>query len=109
MAGIQAGFTYYVQAAAESHLGPDYVECVVSESLLADDPPCTVNTALYLFTSFQYISCCLVFSVARPFRKPIYSNPAFLVSVILLIAYQTYMTLIPDHWSSDLFALVPLP
>ena len=109
MAGIQATFTFYVQDSAEARLGPSYIKCVPAATLLDDDPPCSANTVLYLFTSIQYITTCLVFSVSKPFRKHIWTNPAFLFSVIIISAYQVFLILSPDTYSADLFALVPLP
>jgi len=111
MAAIQGAFTFYVQDSfvTEARLGPSYIKCVPAATLVADDPPCSANTVLYLFTSIQYITTCLVFSVSKPFRKHIWTNPAFLFSVIILSSYQAFLTLSPDAYSADLFALVPLP
>lgn len=35
---------------------------------------CYENTTLFLFSSFQYLSGSVVFSVGKPFRKPLYTN-----------------------------------
>ena len=35
---------------------------------------CYENTTLFLFSIFQYISGSVVFSVGKPFRKPLYTN-----------------------------------
>ena len=70
---------------------PEYIECKASTETDEDDPPCSADTMLYLFSSMQYLICCLTFSISKPFRKPVTSNPLYLVSVILIAAWQTYV------------------
>jgi hypothetical protein len=57
----------------------------------------------------QYITCCLCFSISKPFRKPIWTNPLYLGSVVFMLIYQNYLILGYDDWSYDLFGLVELP
>ena len=94
----------------QEKLGDDvYQKCVSSEELEDDDPPCSDNSVLYLFTCMQYITCCLCFSISKPFRKPIWTNPLYLGSVIFMVVYQSYLILGYDSWNYDIFALVELP
>jgi len=51
----------------------------------------------------------LTFSIAKPFRKPIWKNPLFFVSVYLMLAYQTFLLFHCDETSKSLFALMDLP
>ena len=74
-----------------------------------DDPPCSDNSVLYLFTCMQYITCCLCFSISKPFRKPIWTNPLYLGSVVFMVVYQSYLIVGYDSWNYDLFDLVELP
>ena len=89
-----------------SDLGPEVVVCITEDDLELDDPPCTLNTVLYLFTIMQYITCCLVFSISKPFRKPVYTNPLYLSAVTLMGVYGIYMILYLDDWSAETFQLL---
>jgi cation-transporting ATPase 13A2 len=64
---------------------------------------------LFIYTSLQNIITCLCFSISKPFRKPVWSNPLYLTSVILLLAYNVYLVFHFDPWSQDFFTLVELP
>tara|TARA_B110000285_G_C14868801_1_gene488162 strand:- start:66 stop:560 length:495 start_codon:yes stop_codon:yes gene_type:complete len=86
-----------------------YIKCVESEDFDLDDPPCSTKTLLYLLTTMQYITCCLVFSISKPFRKPVYTNPLYLVSVSLMAAYGFYLIFYVDSWSGSLLGLTQLP
>jgi len=71
----------------EEKLGDSFVKCTIAKNVVDDDPPCSSNTALYVFSIQQYLICCLTYSIAKPFRKPIYKNPLFSVSVIVMVSY----------------------
>lgn len=57
----------------------------------------------------QYIVCCLCFSIAKPFRKPIWTNPLFLVSVIAMAVFQLYLILYQDKFDAELWGLTAIP
>lgn len=96
-------------ADVEARMGAGYVVCVPAERVVDDDPPCSDNTVMYLFTCMQYSMCCLCLSIGKPFRKPFYSNPFYLVSIVLMTAYQTYVIAYQDSWDTSTFALLALP
>ena len=52
------------------------------------------NSALFLVSSFQYITVAAVFSVGPPFRQPIYTNPMLLTSLTVLTCMSMYLSLI---------------
>ena len=107
---IQLIFQLYMSFTLEDDLGAsNYIECVESTDFDLDDPPCSTNTLLYLLTTMQYITCCLVFSISKPFRKPVYTNPLYLVSVSLMAAYGFYLIFYVDSWSEDYLGLTQLP
>lgn len=108
-AAIQLFFQYYGYSQLKKDIGDDYVKCVQAEDLGGTDPPCSPNTFLFDLTSMQYVMCCLCFSISKPFRKPIWTNPLFLISVICLIVFQAYFILSVDEWTATLFGLVDLP
>lgn len=107
-AAIQFAFQFYCYDTVKARLGDDFTKCVLSDDLDLDDPPCSQNTVIYLISCQQYIITCLCFSIAKPFRKPIWSNPLFLVSVIIMLFYQTYLIIYIDDTSADIFGLLPM-
>ena len=109
-AAIQLVFQLYMFFTLEDDLGPkSYIVCVESKDFDESDPPCSANTLLYLLTTMQYITCCLVFSISKPFRKPVYTNPLYLISVSAMAAYGIYLIVNVDSWSASLFGLTQLP
>lgn len=108
-AAIQMAFQFYVYSTVKEKLGDDFVKCVSSKTVEDDDPPCSQNSVLYLISCQQYIITCLCFSIAKPFRKPIWSNPLFLVSLLIMLAYQTYLLIHLDDTSARIFALLDFP
>lgn len=107
---IQLAFQLYLWNTTRDRLGEEnYIVCISSEELEEDDPPCSDNSVIYLFTCMQYITCCLCFSISKPFRKPIWTNPLYLCSVIFMLTYQIYLILGYDTFNYDLFDLVELP
>ena len=52
----------------------------------------------------QYIAVVVAFSVGKPFRKPMYTNLPFTITVILLTLLSYYVMLTPDSFTrEDLF------
>lgn len=62
-----------------------------------DDVLCFENTALFLFTIFQYISIALVFSVGPPYRKPMVQNSWYTTTALILTLLSIYFTLMPHE------------
>ena len=90
-------------------MGSEYVTCEVSESAVDEDPPCSMNTMLFVFSVMQYLICCLCLSIGKPFRRPFYTNPFFLVSVTVMVVYQMYIIAYQDSWTMSTFAILELP
>ncbi|WFD03856.1 hypothetical protein MOBT1_002552 [Malassezia obtusa] len=67
------------------------------------------NSALFLVSSFQYITVAAVFSVGPPFRKPIYTNPMLLVSLTALGLLSTFFLFVQSGFFFDLLGLVQFP
>jgi cation-transporting ATPase 13A3/4/5 len=53
------------------------------------------NTAVFWVSSFQYLGTVVAFSVSRPFRRPLYTNKIFIVSLILMLAFNIYLVATP--------------
>lgn len=109
-AAIQFVFQLWTYLQTSQQLtGADFVKCVQSATVEDDDPPCSDNTALYLVSCQQYVVCCLTFSIAKPFRKPIWRNPLFFCAAFAMFAYQTYLFFYMDSWSKTTFGLLAIP
>jgi hypothetical protein len=64
------------------------------------------------------VACAIAFSVSRPFRKPIHSNPLYLLSIVLIIILNLLFVFIEpsdideqgtngDSWIVNFFLLEP--
>jgi magnesium-transporting ATPase (P-type) len=53
--------------------------------------PCYVNTGLFFISTIQYILFAFVFSISKPFRKPIYTNYPLLIYLIGVLVYTALM------------------
>ncbi|KAJ5661616.1 uncharacterized protein N7477_009232 [Penicillium maclennaniae] len=63
------------------------------------------NTALFLFSCFQYILTSIVLSVGRPFRQPMTSNVPFLCTMIIDLLIAGFMLFRPSKWVADVMQL----
>ncbi|CAH1118488.1 unnamed protein product [Phaedon cochleariae] len=66
---------------------------------------CYENYAVYATSIFQYIIMCVVFSKGKPYRKPLYTNIYFTLSLIIMTAISAYMVVIPMEWLRVLIEL----
>lgn len=71
-----------------------------------DSTECYESTALVFIANFQYIVVCMVFSISKPFRQPLYSNLWFLLSLLLLLGFDLYIVLSKDHFITWLMTLM---
>ncbi|XP_046747691.1 polyamine-transporting ATPase 13A3-like [Diprion similis] len=70
---------------------------------------CYQNYSVFCVSMFQYITMAVVFSRGRPYRKPIYTNTAFTMSILLLIGICVYITLYPANWVVSALQLILPP
>ncbi|KAJ5126238.1 hypothetical protein N7476_009436 [Penicillium atrosanguineum] len=63
------------------------------------------NTALFLFSCFQYTLTSIVLSVGRPFRQPMTSNVPFLCTIIIDLLIAGFMLFRPSEWVADVMQL----
>ncbi|KAJ4461026.1 putative Cation-transporting ATPase 13A2 [Paratrimastix pyriformis] len=70
---------------------------------------CFENTAVYLTSSFQYIFVVVSLSISKPFRKPLYTNVLFLLSLVVLVAVSGWSLVWPLPFMRDLLQLMDLP
>ncbi|KAJ5048337.1 hypothetical protein NUH16_006835 [Penicillium rubens] len=63
------------------------------------------NTALFLFSCFQYIFISIVLSAGPPFRKPMTQNGPYLFTIIVNTMISGYMLFRPSNWVSEVMQL----
>ena len=51
--------------------------------------------------------CCLTFSISKPFRKSIFSNPVYFVCVWFMFGFQIFLILNVNGMGFDAFNLMP--
>ncbi|XP_057663847.1 polyamine-transporting ATPase 13A3-like isoform X1 [Diorhabda carinulata] len=67
------------------------------------------NYAVFTVSMFQYITMCFVFSKGSPYRRPLYTNIPFTLSLLVTCAVCVWMTLIPFDWVRDIMDLEDTP
>ncbi|TBU30250.1 P-type ATPase [Dichomitus squalens] len=67
------------------------------------------NSVLFLVSCFQYILVAAVFSIGPPFRKPMWTNAWFMVSLITLGCFNLLVLLDPPKPLMNLLELMNLP
>ncbi|XP_012255739.2 polyamine-transporting ATPase 13A3-like [Athalia rosae] len=59
---------------------------------------CWQNYSVFCVSLFQYITMAIAFSRGKPYRMPIYTNTAFIMSILLLTVICIYITAYPANW-----------
>ena len=108
-AAIMLVFQLIIYFSVQTESGDLFIECVEEEDIEDTVNPCSENTVLFLFTSMQYLISCWCFSISKPFRKPVYTNPLFFVSFLLMFGYQAYLMVYLDDFNQWLMDLVKIP
>ncbi|XP_037950937.1 probable cation-transporting ATPase 13A3 isoform X2 [Teleopsis dalmanni] len=70
---------------------------------------CFENYTMFAISSFQYIILAFVFSKGTPYRKPIYSNIPFCISLTINVFIVVYLIIYPAEWFANFFQLVMPP
>lgn len=66
---------------------------------------CLENYSVFCLSTFQYAIIAIVFSLGKPYRKAIYTNKCFIMSIIVLTIVNAYITIYPAQWVVDLLEL----
>lgn len=65
-------------------------------------------TAIFMIGTFQFVVTCVAFSLAKPFRQPIYRNVCFLLGIIVTTSCDTAILFLPiSSPVSQWFKLLP--
>ncbi|KXS17261.1 hypothetical protein M427DRAFT_133689 [Gonapodya prolifera JEL478] len=67
------------------------------------------NSVLFLLTCFQYIFAALMFSVGPPYRRSMFNNVPFVLTVCLLFLINAYLVIHPHTSVREFFELEDLP
>lgn len=70
---------------------------------------CYENYSVFCLSMFQYITTAIVFSRGKPYRRAIYTNGAFLFSILVSTAICIYITVYPANWIINALELVLPP
>ncbi|RWS13255.1 cation-transporting ATPase 13A3-like protein [Dinothrombium tinctorium] len=62
------------------------------------DLKCHDNYAIFSISAMQYITLAVVFSKGIPYRKPMYTNYPFLISILFTFAFTLYIIVYPHPW-----------
>lgn len=68
--------------------------------------PCYDNTVIFLISNAQYLLTAIAFSMSRPFRKSIYTNPLLTFFIMITFAYSIYFLFYIDPFSSGRLKLI---
>ena len=79
------------------------------EHLQFDKPnPSYEETVLFMVANYQYLITCMAFSIAKPFRKAIWTNGPFFVCVLFLLIFNALCIFLPsDNAVPTRFDLLP--
>lgn len=75
----------------------------VAHETEADGLTCDDNYTVFAVSVFQYISLAVIFSKGIPYRRPIYTNVLFLLSLVVMSAVTVYLVVYPHKFLQNLF------
>lgn len=55
------------------------------------------ETVLFMVANYQYLTTCVAFSIAKPFRKPIWTNYAFVTFIVFLFIFDAICVFAPGE------------
>ncbi|XP_041377878.1 probable cation-transporting ATPase 13A3 [Gigantopelta aegis] len=66
------------------------------------------STVIFLVSSYMYVAVAFCFSKGPPFRKPIWTNYPFLIDILILFGFSTFLLMYPVQAVEDFFEMKPL-
>lgn len=70
---------------------------------------CLENYSVFCVSMFQYITMAIIFSRGKPYRKAIYTNHLFILSIIIMTIVGIYITIYPANWIINALQLIMPP
>ena len=99
---FQFGGRYFTMKVYKYYNYGEYADCS-SEPL----EPCYDNTVLFSISNAQYLLTAVAFSMSKPFRKPIYTNPLLTIFIMLTITLSLYIVVNNDWITNEYLYLIP--
>ncbi|XP_014295273.1 polyamine-transporting ATPase 13A3 isoform X2 [Microplitis demolitor] len=56
------------------------------------------NYSVFTISMFQYITVALIFSHGKPYRRAVYTNNLFIISILISTLICLYITVMPANW-----------
>jgi magnesium-transporting ATPase (P-type) len=66
-------------------------------------------TILWSIMFYQVLSAAFAFSISKPFKRPLITNFVYVSILMVLAAWVTYVTMIPDWWHIRTLKFVEIP
>lgn len=63
------------------------------------------TTCVFFVSIFQYLFLCISFAISKPFRKPMYTNIWFMISILTLFGFDLYLLFADKMWSNNRFGI----
>uniref|UniRef100_A0A182PWE6 Cation-transporting ATPase n=1 Tax=Anopheles epiroticus TaxID=199890 RepID=A0A182PWE6_9DIPT len=101
--GIQLAGWYHVQ------VQPWFEPFNYTSDRELNDHGCYENYTIFAISCYQYLILAIVFSKGAPYRKSIFSNYGFIISIVVNAACAIVLTLYPPAWIAEQFELVMPP
>ncbi|XP_035903591.1 probable cation-transporting ATPase 13A5 isoform X1 [Anopheles stephensi] len=101
--GIQLAGWYHVQAQ------PWFEPFNYTSDRELNDHGCFENYTIFAISCYQYLILAIVFSKGAPYRKSIFSNYGFIISIVVNAAIAVVLTVYPPAWIAEQFELVMPP
>jgi len=71
---------------------------LIPSELHFDEPNLSYEeTVLFMVANYQYLTTCVAFSIAKPFRKPIWTNYGFLFCIVFLFIFDAVCVFAPGE------------
>ncbi|ORX82959.1 hypothetical protein K493DRAFT_240394 [Basidiobolus meristosporus CBS 931.73] len=67
------------------------------------------NTSLFLISCFQYILTAIVFNVGPPYRRSMFSNRPFVITIFILLIFSVYIVMYPSKVIMNILDLLGVP
>ncbi|KAK0056869.1 cation-transporting ATPase 13A3 [Biomphalaria pfeifferi] len=66
------------------------------------------SSTIFLVSSYMYIAVAFTFSKGPPFRKPIYTNVIYTITLVVLFGFSTFLLLMPLRPITDFLDMMPM-
>lgn len=79
-----------------------YQPLVINPEDQKENYKCYENTSVNFIANFQYLVVCMVYSISKPFRQPLYSNLWLTLSITVLVSVNTFLVISDEEFVVNL-------